>query len=165
MILFLIKLVLKRNKKIETDESAKQNLSERSKQFFALLPSTVQKQIFQEKDPHGNIPLSQIQTELVIIEWVKNRLKEKEQEEDKLFWETFDEFKKFIYEKTNCTVLQHPQLEADDLIAGFIQCHPTDDHVIISSDTDFHQLLAENVFHSFCPASLFQLLEALPHKM
>ena len=69
----------------------------------------------------------------------------KEQEEDKLFWETFDAFKDFIVEKTNCTVLQHKQLEADDLIAGFIQTHPNDDHVIISTDTDFHQLIAPNV--------------------
>lgn len=69
----------------------------------------------------------------------------KEQEEDALFWETFDEFKNFITEKTNCTVLRHPQLEADDLIAGFIQSHPDDDHVIISTDSDFYQLLAPNV--------------------
>ena len=69
----------------------------------------------------------------------------KEQEEDKLFWEAFDEFKKFITEKTNVTVLQHPQLEADDLIAGFIQSHLSDDHIIISTDSDFHQLLAPNV--------------------
>jgi 5'-3' exonuclease len=69
----------------------------------------------------------------------------KEQEEDKLFWETFDTFKEFIQTKTNCTVLQHPQLEADDLIAGFIQAHPNDNHVIISTDSDFHQLIAPNV--------------------
>ena len=69
----------------------------------------------------------------------------KEQEEDALFWETFDKFKEFITDKTNCTVLQHPQLEADDLIAGFIQNHPNDEHVIISTDSDFHQLIAHNV--------------------
>ena len=69
----------------------------------------------------------------------------KEAEEDKLFWEAFDEFKKFITEKTNCTVLQHNQLEADDLIAGFIAAHPNDNHVIISTDSDFHQLIAPNV--------------------
>lgn len=69
----------------------------------------------------------------------------KEQEEDKLFWEAFDEFKNFIIEKTNCTVLHHPQLEADDLIAGFIQAHPTDKHVIISTDSDFYQLISPNV--------------------
>ena len=69
----------------------------------------------------------------------------REQEEDKLFWETFDAFKEFIETKTNCTVLQHKQLEADDLIAGFIQMHPDSDHVIISTDSDFHQLIAPNV--------------------
>jgi len=69
----------------------------------------------------------------------------KEQEEDQLFWETFDKFKEFVTDKTNCTVLQHARLEADDLIAGFIQTHPNDDHVIISTDSDFHQLLAKNV--------------------
>ena len=69
----------------------------------------------------------------------------REQEEDKLFWETFDAFKEFVETKTNCTVLQHKQLEADDLIAGFIQMHPNDDHVIISTDSDFHQLIAHNV--------------------
>ena len=75
----------------------------------------------------------------------RNAMTEKQQEEDKLFWEAFDQFKDFITEKTNCTVLQHKQLEADDLIAGFIQMHPNDDHVIISTDSDFHQLIAPNV--------------------
>jgi len=68
-----------------------------------------------------------------------------QQEEEKIFWETFDEFKEFVSTKTNCTVLQHPQLEADDLIAGWIQAHPSDDHVIISTDGDFAQLVASNV--------------------
>lgn len=66
-------------------------------------------------------------------------------EEDRVFWEIFDEFKEFITEKTNCTVLQHPQLEADDLIAGWIQQHPGANHVIISTDGDFAQLIAPNV--------------------
>ena len=70
---------------------------------------------------------------------------EREQEEDRIFWEAFDTFKDFISEKTNATVLQNPQLEADDLIAGFIQSHPDDDHVIISTDSDFIQLIAPNV--------------------
>ena len=47
--------------------------------------------------------------------------------------------------KTNCTVLQDNQLEADDLIAGWVQEHPNDDHVIISSDSDFAQLITPNV--------------------
>ena len=70
---------------------------------------------------------------------------EREAEEEKVFWEAFDTFKDFVTEKTNCTVLQHSRLEADDLIAGWIQSHPADKHVIISTDTDFVQLIAPNV--------------------
>lgn len=72
-------------------------------------------------------------------------LTETEQEEDKLFWETFDALKEFLGTRTNCTVMQHGELEADDLIAGWIQSHPQDHHTIVSSDTDFYQLLADNV--------------------
>ena len=69
----------------------------------------------------------------------------KEAEEDRVFWETFDKFKEFVRERTNCTVLHNERLEADDLIAGFIQLHPNDNHVIISTDGDFAQLIAPNV--------------------
>ena len=72
-------------------------------------------------------------------------LSPREAEEDRVFWETFDQFKDFVINKTNCTVLHNPQLEADDLIAGFIQSHPNDNHVIISTDGDFAQLVAPNV--------------------
>ena len=72
-------------------------------------------------------------------------LTEAEAEEDRLFWETFDTLKMFLQERTNCTVLRHEHLEADDLVAGWIQAHPNDHHTIVSSDTDFHQLLATNV--------------------
>jgi len=68
-----------------------------------------------------------------------------QQEEDTLFFEIFDEFKDFVTNKTNCTVMQHPQLEADDLIAGWVQQHPDANHVIISTDGDFAQLIAPNV--------------------
>lgn len=68
-----------------------------------------------------------------------------QQEEDTVFWEIFDEFKDFIDTKTNCTMIRHPQLEADDLIAGWVQSHPEDNHVIISTDGDFAQLIAPNV--------------------
>tara|TARA_B100000900_G_scaffold307367_1_gene266035 strand:+ start:1881 stop:2867 length:987 start_codon:yes stop_codon:yes gene_type:complete len=70
---------------------------------------------------------------------------ETEVEEDEVFWETFDAFRDFIDQKTNCTVLRHEQLEADDLIAGWIQAHPDDNHVIVSTDGDFAQLIAPNV--------------------
>ncbi|MDA9954592.1 hypothetical protein N9D61_09865 [Planktomarina sp.] len=66
-------------------------------------------------------------------------------EEDKVFFEIFDEFKDFIDTKTNCTVIQNSVLEADDLIAGWVQSHPNDNHIIISTDGDFAQLIAPNV--------------------
>ena len=69
----------------------------------------------------------------------------REAEEDKIFWEIFDEFKEFVTDKTNCTVLHNPVLEADDLIAGWVQAHPNDEHVIVSTDGDFAQLIAPNV--------------------
>jgi 5'-3' exonuclease len=75
----------------------------------------------------------------------RDALTPQQAEEDTAFWEIFDEFKNFITEKTNCTVMQHKQLEADDLIAGWVQNHPNDNHIIISTDGDFAQLIAPNV--------------------
>jgi hypothetical protein len=69
----------------------------------------------------------------------------REAEEDRAFWENYDQLTAFIRDKTNCTVLQHPRLEADDLIAGWIQNHPEDQHIIVSTDSDYLQLLADNV--------------------
>lgn len=72
-------------------------------------------------------------------------LSPKEAEEDKIFWQAFDELKEYLQSKSNCTVLRHERCEADDFIARFIQNHPEDEHVIVSSDSDFYQLLAPNV--------------------
>lgn len=70
---------------------------------------------------------------------------EKEVEENKMFWETYETFTRYLNEKTNCSVIRHGTAEADDIIARFIALHPDDEHYIISSDTDFVQLIAENV--------------------
>jgi len=75
----------------------------------------------------------------------RGKLSVTEAEEDTAFWGIFDEFKNFVTEKTNCTVMRHSQLEADDLIAGWVQMHPNDTHIIISTDGDFAQLIAPNV--------------------
>jgi 5'-3' exonuclease len=75
----------------------------------------------------------------------RDALSPSQAEEEKIFWETFDAFKDFVTTKTNCTVMQHPELEADDLIAGWTQAHPDDEHVIISTDGDFAQLIGPNV--------------------
>jgi 5'-3' exonuclease len=72
-------------------------------------------------------------------------LTDAEQEEDAMFWAALDDVKTFFIENSNCTVMRHPELEADDLIAGWIQNHPQDHHTIVSTDSDFVQLLAENV--------------------
>lgn len=72
-------------------------------------------------------------------------LTESEAEEDKLFWETYDDFTKYLNNNTNCSVIRHAEAEADDIIARFIALHPNDHHTIVSSDTDFVQLLAKNV--------------------
>ena len=68
-----------------------------------------------------------------------------EVEENKLFWETYDTFLNYLREKTNCSVLRDPKAEADDLIARFIQLHPEDKHFIISTDTDYLQLITPKV--------------------
>jgi 5'-3' exonuclease len=75
----------------------------------------------------------------------RDALTPKEAEEDKAYWEAFDELNQFLNKRTNCTVLQNKQCEADDFIARWIQNHPDDEHVMISSDSDFYQLLSEKV--------------------
>ena len=53
---------------------------------------------------------------------------------------------KFVKEnKGHIHSMMIDKMEADDLIAGFIQLHPEANHVIISSDSDFQQLISENV--------------------
>jgi len=68
-----------------------------------------------------------------------------EKEEDVIWWEAFDDFCTYVKENTNCSVLREPTSEADDLIALWTQAHPDDKHIIISSDSDFYQLINPNV--------------------
>jgi len=69
----------------------------------------------------------------------------REQEDDELFFEAYDDMVTFFKEKSNCSVIQQSNAEADDLIATWIQQHPEDKHIIVSTDSDFYQLLADNV--------------------
>ena len=69
----------------------------------------------------------------------------KEVEEDTAFFEAYDDFLKFMTERTNCSTIKCDIAEADDIIARFIAKHPDDEHVIVSSDTDFVQLLTPTV--------------------
>jgi 5'-3' exonuclease len=70
---------------------------------------------------------------------------EAEVEENAMFWDTYEKFTTFIKDKTNVSVLRHEQAEADDMIARFIALHPTDTHYIISTDTDYDQLITDKV--------------------
>lgn len=75
----------------------------------------------------------------------ESAMTEAEVEENKMFWETYEMFTTFLKTKTNVSVLRHERAEADDIIARFIHLHPNDHHYIISSDTDYVQLISENV--------------------
>jgi len=68
---------------------------------------------------------------------------EAEVEENTMFWQTYDAFTNYLKDRTNCSVLRDPKAEADDLIARFIHMHPEDEHFIISSDTDYVQLITD----------------------
>lgn len=69
----------------------------------------------------------------------------REIEDDELFFEAYEDIVKYFNDKTNCSVIRCPNAEADDLIATWIQTHPDDNHIIVSTDSDFYQLLAHNV--------------------
>lgn len=58
-----------------------------------------------------------------------------------LFVSHLKEFEQLITEHTSITTLAAQGLEADDLVAGFIRKHPQDEITLISSDSDFVQLL------------------------
>lgn len=75
----------------------------------------------------------------------ESAMTEAEVEENKMFWDTYEMFTNFLRDKTNVSVLRHENAEADDLIARFIHLHPEDKHYIISSDSDYVQLINENV--------------------
>lgn len=79
---------------------------------------------------------------------LQQAMTEKEQEENKMFWETYEMFTTFLRDKTNVSVIRNQNAEADDIIARFIHLHPNDTHYIISSDSDYLQLITENV-HQF----------------
>jgi 5'-3' exonuclease len=76
----------------------------------------------------------------------RDKMSESERDEDKMFFEIFEKFHKYLQEKTNCTILKNDNAEADDLIARWIALHPPEDeHIIVSSDSDFYQLITSQV--------------------
>ena len=49
-------------------------LDEANKKFFTALPAVIQKQLQQDRDQHGNITLSHIEIDLLLIDMVKKRV-------------------------------------------------------------------------------------------
>ncbi len=65
--------------KMETAEEkvsfVRQHLSEESKNAFHSLPHSIQVQLLADRDPHGNVQVSKIETEKLLIEAVDHKLK------------------------------------------------------------------------------------------
>ncbi|QXO12517.1 ribonuclease H [Erwinia phage pEa_SNUABM_49] len=68
-----------------------------------------------------------------------------EKEEMDIMFEMINDFLDFVDNQTNSTLLRSSKCEADDYVARWIQTHPDDQHIILSTDTDFRQLLNHNV--------------------
>ena len=58
-----------------------------------------------------------------------------------LFMNHLSEFERLIIDHTTIITLAGDGLEADDLIAGFVQTHPDDEIILVSTDSDMMQLL------------------------
>lgn len=68
-----------------------------------------------------------------------------EREGFNMLFSAIDNFMTFVDTKTNSTVLKAPGCEADDFIARWTQRHSTDLNIIVSTDSDFQQLISSNV--------------------
>lgn len=69
----------------------------------------------------------------------------KDQEENQLYFDALNDLVKYLDEHTRCTVLRANGIEGDDFVAAWIAKHPQDEHIIVSGDSDFIQLIAPNV--------------------
>lgn len=63
------------------------------------------------------------------------------------------EFEALITQHTTITTLYGDKLEADDLIAGFVQMHPDDELIVISADSDLAQLMKHDNVTLISPAT------------
>lgn len=70
---------------------------------------------------------------------------QEEFQDDQVFFDALADLTDFLINRTNATVLRQDNAEADDMIARWIHLHPDDQHVLVSTDSDFFQLLAPNV--------------------
>lgn len=66
----------------EKHEFIKKGLSEESFKVFEFLPKTIQQQLFLERDPHGNVQVSLIESEKLFSELVENELKKRKKAQE-----------------------------------------------------------------------------------
>jgi hypothetical protein len=71
----------------------------------------------------------------------RQEMTQSQQAKYSLFLEHLADFENLIINHTTIVTLFADLLEADDLIGGFVQLHPDDEIVLISTDTDMLQLL------------------------
>ena len=60
----------------DQSEWVNQKLSRDSSYVFSSLPTDIQRQLLMDRDPHGNVQVSRIETEKLLIEMVSDRLSE-----------------------------------------------------------------------------------------
>jgi hypothetical protein len=65
----------------------------------------------------------------------------KDKEEDEYWWEAYNDFLDYLKEQTNSSALRSSIAEADDIIALWIEAHQDSKNVIVSTDSDFYQLI------------------------
>ena len=57
----------------DQSEFINKNLSKDSSYVFSSLPNNIQRQLLMDRDPHGNVQVSRIETEILLIEMVESR--------------------------------------------------------------------------------------------
>jgi len=60
----------------ERFEIVQNRLKDENAKVFASLPALIKAQLLMDRDPHGNVQVSRIETEKLLIEMIKTRLKE-----------------------------------------------------------------------------------------
>lgn len=75
----------------------------------------------------------------------KLKRKPSEIEADEVFEQAANDLIEYFSKDTNIPAIKSPNAEADDIIATFIFDRPDEQHIIVSCDSDFHQLIADNV--------------------
>ncbi len=60
----------------DQSEWINKNLSRDSSYVFSSLPNNIQRQLLMDRDPHGNVQVSRIETEKLLIEMVEDQLNE-----------------------------------------------------------------------------------------